>query len=504
MTAGSGCPLPISPVCDIVSGAGSGLAGDVLSTIVSWIVEGASWLLDQLGAVMTSTTTVHLGASWFNQHYAVMSSLAAVVAVPMLLLSAVQAIYRQSPGVLVRAAFVHLPLAGLLTAVAVQLVQLSLTVTDALCGAVSQSAGGDIGKTLTGVASMLVAEGPSLPGFVLGLGALLVVAGALMLWLEMIVRSAAVYVAVLFLPLAMASLVWPAVSHWCRRLVETLVSIVLSKFVVVAVLSLAVGAIGTGTGFATLLSAGALLLLAAFTPFTLLRLVPLIESGAALQLEGARQRVRQAYGALPRSAASFALRQARAAGLTPGVPGTGTDVDPGVPGSDGGSGDVPGSGGGPGSGPGGGGRVGVLGGPGVSGDGGGSMEELTETMRNGLWPLGPLPPEAVATTRRLPPGTIPLWEADHEATAALLSALHTEPPPMIPDAVGGIFRGAPRPLWGGTEPPSRFEPGPKDDWWTSEELIRNLNSAELFIQWPTQHLWFAPQEPPETLDGDVW
>ena len=74
---------------------------------------------------------------------------------------------------------------------------------------------------------------------------------------------------------------WPAISHWCRRLVETVVALVLSKFVIVAVLSLAVGALGAGDGSVSAGSAGgALLLLAAFAPFTLLRLVPMVEVGA--------------------------------------------------------------------------------------------------------------------------------------------------------------------------------------------------------------------------------
>ncbi len=83
-----------------------------------------------------------------------------------------------------------------------------------------------------------------MPPFVLLVGALLVGFAAFLLWMELLVRSAAVYVAVLFLPLALASLAWPAIAHWCRRLVDTLVALVLSKFVIVAVLSLAAGALG--------------------------------------------------------------------------------------------------------------------------------------------------------------------------------------------------------------------------------------------------------------------
>ena len=258
-----------------------------------------------------------------------MVGLAAVVVLPMLLCAVVQSVYRQSPSRCSARPWSSCRLALLLTAAVVQLVQLALAATDALSTAVASS-----GRAPTSARPCRpgrgpraqTATGPSVPAFVVLLGGLLVAFGAFVLWVELLVRAAAVYVAVLFLPLALASLVWPAISHWCRRLVDTLVALVLSKFVIVAILSLAVGALasGTGTGFAAVLAGGALLLLAAFTPFTLLRLMPAVEAGAALQLEGARHRVRQSLPA-PRTAASFALRAAGAgpSSLVPGGPGSG-------------------------------------------------------------------------------------------------------------------------------------------------------------------------------------
>jgi len=313
------CPVlgPLSTVCVAANGIGSTVvsagANDVLSAFSNWVVGGATWLLDQIGGVLTSTTSVDLGASWFGDHYRLMAGLAAVVVLPLLLGSVLQAIYRQNAGALVRSALVQLPLALLLTAVAVQLVQLSLGATDALSSAVSAGTGANLQAALSNLANVLGALAASgdaaVPAFIVLLGALLVVAGSLLLWVELLVRAAAVYAAVLFLPLALASLVWPAVAHWCRRLVDTLIAVVLSKFVIVAILSLAVSAVGAGSGtsLASVLAGAALLLLAGFSPFTLLRLIPMIEAGAVGHLEGTRHRVQQAFGSLPRSAASFAL-----------------------------------------------------------------------------------------------------------------------------------------------------------------------------------------------------
>jgi hypothetical protein len=147
--------------------------------------------------------------------------------------------------------------------------------------------------------------------------ALLIAVGAFVLWLELLIRAAAVYVAVLFLPLALATLVWPAVSHWCRRLVETLAALILSKFVIVATLSLAVGAVASGTagtgnhgsGFSSVLAGGALLLMATFVPFAILRMIPAVEAGAVAHLDGLRARGVAGMTRLPRTAANFALHE---------------------------------------------------------------------------------------------------------------------------------------------------------------------------------------------------
>ncbi len=88
-----------------------------------------------------------------------------------------------------------------------------------------------------------------------------------------------------------------------RRLVETLAALILSKFVIVAVLSLAAGALASGTagtgvhgaGFSSVLAGGALLLMATFVPFAILRMIPAVEAGAVGHLEGLRPAPRRRW-----------------------------------------------------------------------------------------------------------------------------------------------------------------------------------------------------------------
>ena len=395
--------------------AGFGI-GSVLDAIAGWVSDGAAWLLGAIGSVLSSTTSVDLGASWFTDHYRTMAALAGVVVLPMLLAGVIQAIHRQSASMLVRSALVNVPLAILLTAVAVKLVQLGLAVTDSMSSAVSQGSGVDTGHAFDSVIKVLgvgqAAGGPSTPTFVVLLGSLALVVGAFLLWVELLVRAAAVYVAVLFLPLALASLAWPAVAHWSRRLVDTLAALVLGKFVIVAVLSLGVDALATGTGgsgadggFTDVLTAAALLALAAASPWALFRLLPFLEAGAVGHLEGAGRRTVSSMVGPVRSLADTAVRVSAAAG-SGGVSEVGMALASGAS-----SGGQHGRGG---PGPGGGGPTpgGQPGGP-----GGGRHRDATPD-------LGPSSVESTGVGTAGAPGAgIPAYPSDPEATEAVRSLL---------------------------------------------------------------------------------
>ncbi len=195
-----------------------------------------------------------------------------------------------------RSALVRMPFAIVFTGVAVELVSLCLRATDEASAALLSAAGDPARRLFTGLAAGIAGTGVTGAG----IGAALLVAGAMaavafVLWVELAVRSAAVAAATLFLPLALAGLAWPATTHWARRLGETIAGLVLMKVVVAGVLALAATAIGGRRGIPGIVEGVALLALATFTPFGLLRLIPMIESGAVAHLEAAHHR---ATGAL--------------------------------------------------------------------------------------------------------------------------------------------------------------------------------------------------------------
>ena len=128
---------------------------------------------------------------------------------------------------------------------------------------------------------------------------LVVLAGGLAIWLELALRAASVELAIFFMPLAFAGLVWPATAHWAKRLLHVLGALLFAKPVIVAALCLGDNALtSTKAGPSSLVTGAAILLMAAFAPMVLLKLVPMVEVSAIAHLQGVS---RQPFHAAERS-----------------------------------------------------------------------------------------------------------------------------------------------------------------------------------------------------------
>jgi len=280
---------------DVVTAPIRYAADSAVDTVTTWVADTAHWLLGKVLNFINTSTSPDLGAEWFLERYEFMIGLGALVVLPMLLIASVRAIITQDLSQLLRSFFLYLPTAVIGTFVAVAFTNMLLVVTDGLSSAVANGIGNDAGRIFDSVGEALGVSGiaqPTLPSFAIFVGALLVVVGSFFVWLELLIRSAAVTVAAFFLPLILATLVWPATARWTRRLIETLVALILSKFVIVAVISLATAALAepAGGGFGAVMGGAALMLMAALSPFVLLRLMPAAEGAAISQLEGLGRR----------------------------------------------------------------------------------------------------------------------------------------------------------------------------------------------------------------------
>jgi hypothetical protein len=257
-----------------------------VAAIAAGVVSGAQLALKLTVTAVGGSTNPDLGAVWFSASYWRMAAVAALLTVPFLFAAAIQAMLRSDLTLLLRAAFGYLPLGMLAVAVAAPVTGLLLAGSDEMSALVS-SASGHAGARFLDHVGALGGVVSALSGtvFVSFFIALFTIAAAITLWLELLIRQAAVYVIVLMLPLFFAAMVWPARRIWAARAVELLVALILSKFAIVAVLGLGGAALGHALipGLGSFLAGTTLVLLAAFSPWAMLRLLPLHElAGAAV------------------------------------------------------------------------------------------------------------------------------------------------------------------------------------------------------------------------------
>ncbi len=271
-----------SPVGGLAQSATKAVAGFALSNIAAWVLTGTEDALRQVASAIGATTSPNLQSTWFSSTYWRVAALAALLTVPFISAAALQALARSDLALLAKSVFGYLPLSLIGVSLAAPLTMLLLAATDQMSSAVSATGirgGAQFLDQAAGVAgSLSAADGSLFFAVIIGLFAIL---ASLALAVELLVREAAVYVVVLMLPLAFAAMVWPARRVWAIRLVELLVSLILSKFVIVAVLSLAGAALASGANqLSTLLTAMALVMFATFAPWALMRILPFTELAA--------------------------------------------------------------------------------------------------------------------------------------------------------------------------------------------------------------------------------
>lgn len=321
------CDLPgVDFVCNAagdLAGTAAQAAGDfVMRGVTFWVTNAAVWVTGKVGSLIDATTTPDVQAEWFAGQYRAMIEVAGLLALPMLLLALIQAVWRQDLWILLRSALGYLPMAFIFAGAAIVATQLLVSITDGLAATVVQGLGGGSGNLLQSVGDAYKnalddTSAGAVPLFGVFLGAIILAIGAFALWLEMVIRDAAIYVALFFLPLTFVAMIWPATSRWARRLVEFLVAVILAKFVIVAILGLASAAItqtslaqpGDGSVFERMIAGAALLVLAAWSPFGLLRLIPMMEIAAA-SVVGQRAALSGAAGSAGVHSPASYMRQA--------------------------------------------------------------------------------------------------------------------------------------------------------------------------------------------------
>jgi hypothetical protein len=282
-------------------------ADALFSALVQWGANGAQLALkDVIGSAIIGTTTLDLGrGSWLSSVTRNMFPIEELVMAPLLFAATIGSVLRQDMRRLARAWGVYLPLSMLAGYAVVQLTKIGLDITDGLSATIQYEVMPNLSSVLVRAINLGIISSTN-EGILSVLLSLLIIAGCLAIWLELVVRAAAIELAVFFMPLALAGLVWPATAHWAKRLVEVLVALLLMKPVIIGALCLGAGAVVDAGDPSTAVSGLAILLIAAFAPYALLKLVPIVGASAISHLEGlSRQPLRAAEQTVQRALTAF-------------------------------------------------------------------------------------------------------------------------------------------------------------------------------------------------------
>jgi hypothetical protein len=301
------------------------VAGGVLDQLTSWVTDAAAWATGRIGDAIAATTTPELSAGWYRERFGSMAALGLGLATLVAMVALISAAIRRDPDAL-GATVLGIFRAGVGTGLVLALVALALRVADGATGFVASEAVGRDASRFWATAADTWKKGTD-DGFlfessaVTFLFALVQAVAAILVWIELLLRQAAIYVAVLFLPVALAASIWPALRDWESRLARAVAVLVLLKPVMVIVLSLAGSAAAaavTGraeSGVGVALAAIVIFALAALSPWALMTMVaPTGEGGWAARAgtEGSRDALRSAGGRVGGTIAGGTARAAAA------------------------------------------------------------------------------------------------------------------------------------------------------------------------------------------------
>jgi len=300
MPGSSACSLlpgMLGSGCRAVGGATAAVsfAADPLGAIAAACAKATVWIWGQLATAINATTTVDLTNQGFLNTYALVFAVSSVLVVLLWLVAVAKRVVRGvGAGQAVGESVGLLALAVAASALAPAVLVLLMGLVDAATAGLAGGLGPDATRFLTGAGNALTASRSTNGGpVVLIVGAVIGVLVGVLLWVELLLAAAAIYVAAVFGPLVFAGLVDRAMWGHVRKWIGLVVSLALVKPVVVVVLGLAAGLAGSGSAadnFSSVLTAIALLLLSTIASYAVYRLVPL--AGDELgQLHGARKAV---------------------------------------------------------------------------------------------------------------------------------------------------------------------------------------------------------------------
>ncbi|KND41190.1 hypothetical protein [Streptomyces stelliscabiei] len=284
------CDLIVGPAKDYCErGAGekgdtSTLPNDVtttldpLSSLAQGCADAASWTIDKLSAAVNDTANVDFTNPKFLQQYAVVFAASTILTLVLWLLAVAKRAVRGVPlTTALSEAVGFLWLTVLASAFTPLILYTVVSATDGVTDVLAKATG-DQTDTFFGTFSGALKKGEDIGGgpIMLIVVSLVSILAAGVLWLELVIRAALLYVGALLGTVVYAGLVDKNLWGHVRRWAGIMIAVILIKPVIVIVLGLA-GALSADDGpnaFSAVVSGLAIILLAIFASGMIYRFVP--------------------------------------------------------------------------------------------------------------------------------------------------------------------------------------------------------------------------------------
>ncbi|WRZ92039.1 hypothetical protein OHB54_25030 [Streptomyces sp. NBC_01007] len=279
---------PARKYCDGgTKGSGkSGLSGDSgvdstldpLSSLAKGCADAASWTVDKLSAAVNETANVDFTNPKFLQQYAVVFAASSILTLLLWLLAVTKRAVRGVPlSTAISEAIGFLWLTVLASAFTPLILYTVVSATDGVTEVLAKTTGNQT-DAFFGTFSGALNKGDNIGGgpIMLIVVSMVSILAAGILWLELVIRAALLYVGALLGTVVYAGLVDKNLWGHVRRWAGIMIAVILVKPVIVIVLGLA-GALSSDSGpdaFSAVVSGLAIILLAIFASAMIYRFVP--------------------------------------------------------------------------------------------------------------------------------------------------------------------------------------------------------------------------------------
>ncbi|KOG09943.1 hypothetical protein [Streptomyces viridochromogenes] len=261
---------------------------DPLSSLAKGCAEAAAWTVNKLSEAVKETANVDFTNEKFLQQYAVVFAASTILTLLLWLLAVAKRAVRGVPlSTAISEAIGFLWLTVLASAFTPLILYTVVSATDGITDVLAKTTG-DQTDTFFGTFSGALEKGEDIGGgpIMLIVVSLVSILAAGVLWLELVIRAALLYVGALLGTVVYAGLVDKNLWGHVRRWAGIMIAVILVKPVIVIVLGLA-GALSADDGpnaFSAVVSGLAIILLAIFASAMIYRFVP----GFGDELAGSR------------------------------------------------------------------------------------------------------------------------------------------------------------------------------------------------------------------------